>query len=269
MSSRSIAARRRNRWQVLGGVLLLAAALAIAGSASFLFFGNRDSDLDPATLCPVSGPRGHVILLVDKTDPLNFTQKQAFIQYLNEFGRGRVREGELFSVFVLGGNFASTAQPLFEMCNPGKGEDKNIWTANPERIRRQFETQFLTPMSALAEQLQATEPAPDSPIMEMLQLVAINGFRARGVDGPRRLFVMSDMLQNTPAYSQYRGDPDFSKFRDSVLFQKMSTDLSGVEVELAYLLNAPERQTRRHLKFWEEYFRELGARIVSVRVLEG
>lgn len=269
MSARSIAARRRNRWQVLWGVLALAGALAIAGSASYLFFRSRGTTLDAASLCPASGPRGHVVLLVDKTDPMNFTQKQAFLQYLAEFGRGRVREGELFSVFVLGGDFTSTARPIFEMCNPGKGEDKNIWTANPERIRRQFEDKFLKPMSTLAEQLQASEPAPDSPIMEMLQLVAINGFRTRDVEGPRHLYVVSDMLQNTPAYSQYRGDLDFPKFRDSLVFQKVKTDLSEVEVELAYLLNAPGRQTRRHLKFWEDYFRELGAHIVSVRVLEG
>ena len=269
MSARSIAARRRNRWQVLWGILLLAAALAIAGSAAYLFLLNRSDALDPGSLCPASGPRGHAVLLVDKTDPLNFTQKQAFLEYLAEFGRGRVKEGELFSVFVLGGDFKSTARPIFEMCNPGKGENKDIWTANPDRIRRQFENKFLKPMRALAEQLQATEAAKDSPIMQMLQLVAINGFRARNVQGPRRLYVVSDMLQNTDNYSQYKGDLDFPKFRDSLAFQKVRTDLSGVEVELAYLLNAPARQTRRHLKFWEDYFRELGARIVSVRVLEG
>lgn len=269
MSARSIAARRRNRWQVLWGMLLLAAALAIAGSAAYLFLLNRSDALDADSLCPASGPRGHVVLLVDKTDPLNFTQKQAFLEYLAEFGRGRVREGELFSVFVLGGDFTSTARPIFEMCNPGKGEDKDIWTANPEQIRRQFENKFLKPMSTLADQLQATEAAADSPIMEMLQLVAINGFRARDTDGSRRLYVVSDMLQNTAAYSHYRGDLDFPRFRESVLFQKTKTDLSNVEVELAYLLNSPARQTRRHLKFWEDYFRELGARIVAVRILEG
>jgi hypothetical protein len=269
MSARSIAARRRRRREILWGVLALAAALALAGSAAFLFFGSREAGLDPDTLCPVTGPRGHVVLLVDKTDPFNFTQKQAFLQYLAEFGRGKVAEGELFSVFALGEDFTGNARPLFEMCNPGKGEDKNVWTSNPDKIRRLFDDKFLIPMAALADRLEARTPAPHSPLMEMLQLVAINGFRAKNVAGPRRLYLVSDMLQNTPAFSQYRSDTEFGSFRETVLFQKVRTDLAGVEVELAYLLNNPSRQNRRHLKFWEDYFRELGAAIVSVRLLEG
>jgi hypothetical protein len=269
VTRRSRAARRRGQWQVLWGALALIAAVAVAGSAAWLFFGGRDLEPDVKTLCPASGPKGHVVLLVDRTDPLNFTQKQAFLAYLAEFGRGKVGAGELLSVFVLGEDVASTARPIFEMCNPGRGENKNIWTSNPERIRRQFDEKFLKPMAALADRLQAATPARDSPIMEMLQLVAINGFRAGNVMGPRRLFVVSDMLQNTPAFSQYRGDADFDTFRKTLLFPKVKTDLGGVEVELAYLLNAPERQTRRHAKFWEDYFREMGARLVSVRILEG
>jgi hypothetical protein len=269
MSAGSIAGRRRRRREILWGVLALAVALALAGSAAWLFFGHREAGLDPATLCPVTGPKGHVILLVDKTDPFNFTQKQAFLQYLAEFGRGRVKEGELFSVFALGEDFTGNARPVFEMCNPGRGEDKNIWTSNPEKLRRLFDERFLAPMAALADQLAAETPAPQSPIMEMLQLVAINGFRARNVAGPRRLFVVSDMLQNTQAFSQYRGDTDFAAFRETPMFQKARTDLAGVDVELAYLLNNPSRQTRRHLKFWEDYFEAMGAAIVAVRLLEG
>ena len=267
--TRSRAARQRERRHILGGALALVAALAIAGSALWLYFGARGGELDPKTLCPASGPKGHAVLLVDRTDPLNFTQKQAFLGYLTEFGRGKVGEGELFSVFVLGEEVSATARPIFEMCNPGQGRDKNIWTANPERTRRQFEEKFLKPMAELAERLEATRPAGASPIMEMLQLVAINGFRAANVSGPRRLYVVSDMLQNTPAYSQYRGEIDFGKFRETPLFPKIQTDLGGVAVELAYLLNTPERQTRRHAKFWEDYFQAMGARLVSVRILEG
>jgi hypothetical protein len=265
----SRAARQRERWHVLGGILALCAALAVAGSALWLYLGQQDSALDPQTLCPVSGPKGHAVLLVDQTDPLNFTQKQAFLGYLAEFGQGKVQEGELLSVFVLGEELSSAARPLFAMCNPGQGQDKNIWTANPERLRRQFEARFQKPMAELAERLSQAQPARTSPIMEMLQLVAINGFRAAHTAGPQRLYVVSDMLQNTAGYSQYQGIIDFAEFQASPIFPKVRADLAGVEVELAYLLNAPQRQTRRHAKFWEDYFQAMGARLVSVRPLEG
>ena len=269
MSTQSLAAQRRRRREIFLGVLTLALALTLAGGAVVLFFGTQDDTLEPNTLCPESGPKGHVILLVDKTDPFNFTQKQAFLQYLAEFGRGKVAEGELFSVFALGADFTSNARPVFEMCNPGKGEDKNIWTSNPEKLRRLFDDRFIAPMGALADQLASETPAANSPIMEMLQLVAINGFRARNVTGPRRLHVVSDMLQNTAGFSQYRGETDFQVFRDTAQFQKVRTDLSKVDVEITYLLTNPTRQNRRHLKFWEDYFQDLGAAIVSVRLLEG
>lgn len=269
MSAKSIAARRRQRLHIVWGILALTIAVGVAGAAGWFFFGKREAGLQPATLCPVAGPKGHAILLVDRTDPFNFTQKQAFLRYLAEFGRGRVKEGELFSVFVLGEDFTANAQPVFEMCNPGQGQDKNIWTSNPERLRRLFEDRFLGPMAALADQLAAKTPAPNSPIMEMLQLVAINGFRAAGVAGPRRLYVVSDMLQNTPAFSQYRSDSDFAAFRETPIFPKVRTDLAGVDVELAYLVNNPTRQNRRHVKFWEDYFQAMGAAVVAVRLLEG
>jgi hypothetical protein len=269
VSARSRAARRRRQSHIAWGAAALVAALGVLAAAGWFWFGSRADRLDPATLCPASGPKGHVVLLVDRTDPLNFTQKQAFLAYLAEFGRGRVGEGELLSVFVLGGDLPAHARPVFALCNPGRGEGKSLWTANPERLRRQFEQKFSKPVAELAERLQTATAAPVSPIMEMLQLVAVNGFRAAAVEGPRRLYVVSDLLQNTPAFSHYRAEPDFAGFRETPLFAKVRTDLTGVEVELAYLLHNPERQTRRHAKFWEDYFRELGARVVAVRVLEG
>ncbi|CAL1240810.1 hypothetical protein [Candidatus Methylocalor cossyra] len=266
---RSTAVRRRARRQLIGGILALAAALAVTGSAAWWWFAGRGPELDPDTLCPLNGPRGHAVLLVDRTDPLNFTQRQAFLAYLTELGRDRLGEGELLTVFALGEELTASAEPLFAMCHPGRGQGRDRWTSNPERLRRRFEDRFLKPVMALADRLQATTPARHSPLMEMLQLVAIKGFRARPVTGPRRLFVVSDMLHNTPAYSQYRDPVDFQWFRETPLFHKVKTDLGGVEVELAYLLNAPARQTRRQAKFWEDYFEAQGARLVAVRILEG
>ena len=269
MSTRSIAARRQRRREILLGALALVVALIMAGAALALFLGNKDSALDPETLCPLAGAKGHVILLVDTTDPFNFTQKQAFMQYVAEFGRGKVMDGELLSVFALGEDFISNAKPVFEMCNPGRGDDKSIWTSNPEKLRKLFDDRFNTPMTHLADRLAGSAPSPNSPIMEMLQLVAINGFRSRNIPGPRHLFVVSDMLQNTPVFSQYRGETEFKDFKNTALFQKVRTDLAKVDVELAYLLTNPQRQNRRHLKFWEDYFQELGAAVVSVHLLEG
>lgn len=265
-----MAARRRGRANWLRGFFALTLSLAVLAGAGYAVYSSRQGGgLNPDNLCPAAGPSGHVVLLVDQTDPLNFTQKQAFLAYLAEFGRGKVAPGELFSVFVIAGDVQQHAEPLFAMCNPGAGSDKSVWTANPERWKRQFDSRFLQPMSELADSLLTAKPMSTSPIMEMLQLVAIEGFRQQAVAGPKRLFVVSDMLQNTAAFSHYKADADFQKFSATPRFANLRADLSNVSVELAYLMTAPQRQTRRHAKFWEDYFHAMGAKLVAVRILEG
>lgn len=269
MKFKSKAARRRDRLNLwLGGSLLLTAA-ALVGAAAYFFQAARQERLDAADLCPADGPRGHVVLLVDRTDPLNFIQEQAFLSYLQTFGEGGVEEGELFSVFVVGEDYAAAAKPWFRMCNPGRGEDKSRWTANPEQIRRRFDAKFLSPMQGLAERLRAAAPAKTSPIFEMLQLAAIEGFRRERAHGRKRLVIVSDMLHNGPEFSLYRDAPDFDAFRQTAYFQKSRADLAGVEAEIFLLMNAPKLQTLRLINFWERYFQAMGARLVHVKPVEG
>lgn len=261
-------AKQRQRIQVILGVLALAAVAVIIGSVT-VFMMSREAPPDPETLCPVDGPLGHYVLLVDKTDPLNFTQKQAFTIVLHELVQKRIPKGYLFSVFVVGEDYTAGAEPLIELCNPGSGEDQSEYTANLKRLREQYEDRFLKPLLERTEALQATQPAKLSPIVEMLQLVGINAFRRHDVTGERRLIIMSDMLHNTPQYSMYRQTSGFPSFADSDYGRKSHAELSSVEVELHYLINSPRLQTKRNLKFWEDYFAASGARIVAVRPLEG
>jgi hypothetical protein len=49
----------------------------------------------------------------------------------------------------------------------------------------------------------------------------------------------------------------------------MTAELPGVEVEIHHILHYPKLQTRKQLEFWNAYFARSGARIVTVRPLEG
>jgi hypothetical protein len=258
----------RARREVMLGAIAFVAAIAIAGGAAYAYFSHPSDELD-AQLCPVGGPKGHFVLLVDKTDPLTFTQKEAFQVRLRELVQHRTPKGYLLSVFVLGESFRDNARPLVELCNPGDGSDRSALTANLVRLKHQYEERFIAPLMNEAEALQSTTPSKTSPIFEMLQLVGINAFQARNVQGERRLIVMSDMLHNTTQFSMYRGQPDFTDFARTDYGRKVQAQLAGVEVELDVLVNTPQLQTRRNLKFWEDYFDKAGARIVLVDPLEG
>jgi hypothetical protein len=250
-------------------VLAALAAIAILGAAGWFWRAARGAGLDAASMCPLGGPTGHTVLLVDKTDPLTFTQNEAFQRLLRELITKRTPQGTLLSVFVLGDDFKAGAKPLIELCNPGDGAQANALTANPKQLRRQYEERFLTPLLQESAALVASTPARSSPILEMLQLVGINGFQAHEAKGPRRLVVMSDMLHNTPQFTMYRGAVAYEDFARMDYAKRSQAELPGVEVELHVLMNTPQLQTQRQLKFWEEWFAAAGARIVAVQPMEG
>lgn len=260
--------KKQLKSEIFWGSAALITAVGIAAAACY-FLLNRPAGLDPETLCPARGPRGHYVLLVDMTDPLSFTQKLAFEVLLRDIVEKQTPAGYLLSVFAMGEDFRENAEPLVEICNPGTGEDKSEWTANLKQLRRLYNERFRDVLLNQALALQASQPAKASPIFEMLQMVAVNAFRRHDVEGERHLIVVSDMLHNTSLFSMYKGIVDYPVFAGSGYARKVQLDLSGVDVEIHYLINSPELQTRRNLKFWEDYFTGAGARIVAVRPLEG
>ena len=261
-------AAQRQSFNLIAGTLVFAFVATIIGGFAY-FKLTRQAGPDQATLCPAAGPAGHYVLLIDKTDPLNFTQKQAFTELVHEVIQKKTPVGYLLSVFVLGEDFKDTAEPVIELCNPGTGEDKSEYTSNKKKAHRQYEDQFLVPLTKQAESLVATESAKASPVFEMLQMVSINSFRKHDVKGERRLIIVSDMLHNTPQMTMYRGPVDYDAFASTDYGRKVGLQMPDVKVELNVLMNSPQLQTKRNLAFWETYFNKAGARIVAVRPLEG
>lgn len=261
-------ALRRNRMAFVYATLAVLFVVGIAITYGYLQ-ANRSESLIKDTLCPAKGPGGHYVLLVDKTDPLTYTQKEAFMVTLKELVQKRIPEGFLFSVFVLGEDFKENSKPLVELCNPGTGQDRSELTDNLRKLNRQYQDRFLSPLLKQSEKLMSSQPAKVSPIFEMMQLVAINGFRKHGVIGERHLIVISDMLHNTQQFSMYKSPTDYATFASSKYGQKSQLELHDVKVEIYYLMNSPQLQTKRNLKFWEEYFNKAGAQIISVRPIEG
>lgn len=242
--------------------------VVVLGSVGYYMY-TKPKSADVTTLCPAEGPLGHVVVLVDNTDPYSFIQREAFVQALNSLSDAVVPEGYLLSVFSLGEDFQKNAEPVFEKCNPGSSAGKSELTANLKRIDKRFNESFRTPILKLEEVLMVKDPAKYSPVFEMIQLASIKGFRAQNVKGVRKLIIFSDMLHNTPDFSMFKGVPDYKSFSSSSYGERSNTDLSGVEVELHYLMKYPKLQTMKQLKFWEDYFEHTGARLTRVQTMEG
>lgn len=268
MARKSRAARKKRSNEMLMVMGLGVFLTAVLSGIAYLFM-HRTTAPDKLTMCPATGPIGHYVVLVDNTDPYTFIQRQAFVEGLKSLAEDVVPEGYLLTVYALGEDFTENATPILEKCNPGDATLKSEMTSNLKRIQSRFENEFRQPVAKLEDVLMLDKPSDKSPIFEMLQIAAINGFRAKNVHGPKVLIVYSDMLPNTPEFSMFKGLPEFSAFADSTYGKRSLTDMEGVRVELNYLLNYPELQNRKQLGFWEHYFEKAGARIVEVRTLEG
>ncbi|GAC1030995.1 hypothetical protein thsps21_18220 [Pseudomonas sp. No.21] len=251
--------------KIVGAAGVILAALGIGG----YYLYNQPKGPDRVTLCPAEGPLGHVVVLVDNTDPYSFIQREAFSQALRALSDEVVPEGYLLSVFSLGESFENNAKPLFERCNPGTSAGKSEMTANLKRIDLRYHESFKAPIEKLEDSLLSDTPAQYSPIFEMIQLASINGFRTQNVRGPRKLIIFSDMLPNTPEYSMFKGIPDYNDFSKTPYGERSKTDLSGVKVEIHYLMKYPKLQTMKQLNFWELYFEGAGARLTGVNTMEG
>ncbi len=246
---------------------LIVIVCVLVGVSYYVY--NKPKSADKTTLCPAEGPLGHVVVLVDNTDPYSFIQRQAFIQALDSLNHDVVPEGYLLSVFSLGEDFQKNAEPVFEKCNPGNSEGKSELTANLKKIDKRFNTAFKQPINNLEKVLIAEVPAKYSPIFEMIQLASIKGFKARNVEGPRRLIIFSDMLPNTQEFSMFKGVPDYKSFSSTAYGERSKTNLSGVKVEIHYLMKYPRLQTMKLNNFWEKYFEDTGARLTQVGTIEG
>ena len=258
---------KRRRKKRRNAVAALAAALSVVAAIVIAIAPWDVGNYDPSSLCPKDGNYPRTAVLVDATDSLSESQVKTVAEEINAL-RDRLTLHEWVGIFVLNEDNLILPAPEIALCYPGDGATANPLIRNPDLIQRQFEKKFQRPMESAIQRLAKTPPQVTSPIHEMIRAVALD----RNFDSTkkRRLIVVSDMLQNTPEYSHYRNDADFSAWRNSAHgrgFPQFS--LLGVEVEILYLKRTDDfaraAQNLGHVRFWENYFAELGA---SVKILK-
>lgn len=184
-------------------VLGLSLAGAIAGVAIY----SQPPARDEQSLCLVpsdNSRRGgvesaHNILIVDKTDKWN-TPQATRLRNLVLRARDDLAINERLSIFVFAHKVERGFEPTFSLCNPGRGSDKTIWTSNPRRWEKKFVEKFGSPLDVILNDLTQPTEGKTSPILEVLIDVASREEIIR-FDIPRRIVFVSDMLQNTDAYT--------------------------------------------------------------------
>jgi hypothetical protein len=107
--------------------------------------------------------------------------------------------------------------------------------------------------------------------MEEIQQVSVEAFFETPPKTPKRLTVVSDMLQNSAILNQYRHPETFEEFEHTPAFVKVRPELNDVGVTILYVRRSSQfnRQGKRHVEFWQSFFAASGARMEEVKSVGG
>lgn len=186
---------KSEHWAIVATVL---AGLSLAGffAAPSLLAGlPRDAE----TLCPKTGPVGHTLVLVDKTDPWSPVQSDRLKRLVKQVGE-TLPADRLLSIYVFNDVFEPNFPPLIALCNPGRTVSELI--GNPRRDYVRWVEKFGRPLDDALAVLAQPAKGNQSPIVEAIGDVLARR-ENRVATGNRTLMLVSDMLQNSNQFTVF------------------------------------------------------------------
>jgi hypothetical protein len=262
-------------WSGLGGVLLLLLAIGSGGALAYFYYSTPARPvLDPQSLCPVNGPQGITVVLVDTSDDLPETSRREVLGELDDLITTLPPFYKL-DIRVL--DIAGTrSHSLFSKCNPGDGAGLSEWTDNPRIARLRWIEDFRKPAAEAVKSSIAGSETASSPIMAAIQDIAIDQFSGVASQKARKtLYVISVMIEYTRDYSQYprAGDLSFQRYKQSPAYLKYRTDLHGATVIIRYVTRQKAGQPlldgTRHMEFWKSWIEDNRGTFGGVKRLQG
>jgi hypothetical protein len=235
-------------WLKIAGVVGLVAAVG----AAYVVIARGTKSLDDVTLCP-SQPTSITVLLVDVTDPMTTAQRQDFQNQLKRLRKSIPRYGKLV-VTKVDSSSDQLLRPVIVRCNPGTASDVSDWNGNPQGVQKSHDDDFVAPLDLAFASLSNASAADRSPIFESMQSVTLTELSDPDLaDIPKKVVLVSDLLQNTDAISFYAGLPAPNDLISSSSFRRVRTDLSNMDVEIWMLerLDANKTQPRALIDLWD------------------
>ena len=266
-------------------LVVLGVVLVGAGMVAALWWNPT---LDEATLCPTDrSPAGEHIVVLDATDAWNPVQARVVHQEFQRIQQSLPRFARL-TLYTLGdeGAHARGAEPFapaLSLCNPGRPDDFGAFPvlgrlaghllANPHAMQERWKAEFAQRLDEVLEAEAQRAGAQTSPIMETVRWATL---RAEEPAAPGVVYLFSDLLQHSDAYSVYRArDWNVEAARALADVGRLGTrGLEGYDVEIYFIERGSELAPAHYRRgalvaFWEAFFAQQGARVTRVRRLEG
>jgi len=138
---------------------------------------------------------------------------------------------------------------MFSKCNPGDGSNLSEITANPRLAHKTWMEQFHAPLEDALDKTMVQSEADSSPILSAVQRIVVDRFEK---GRPGRLIIVSDMIEHTPDYSQYKGDLSYERYKHTPAYKKQHTDLEGAGVTIFYVQRL-RMDSGNHIRFWTDW----------------
>lgn len=186
---------KTENWAIVASVLAGVALVGFFAAPSLLRGPPRDEE----TLCQKTGPTGHTLILVDKSDPWSEVQAGRLKRLVKQIGDELPAE-RLMSIYVFNDIFEPGFPPLISLCNPGRTASELI--GNPRREYLRWVEKFGRPLDEALTVLTQPAKGNQSPIVEAIGDV-VSRRENRVPAGDRTLVLVSDMLQNSKGFSVF------------------------------------------------------------------
>lgn len=259
---------------IAGIALMLLAIISGCVLAYFYFSTPARPVLDAQSLCPVKGPEGIAVVLVDTSDDLPETTRREVLGILDDmietlppFHKLDIRVLDIAGV---------RSRSLFAKCNPGNGVGLSELTDNPRIVRSRWIESFRKPALEAVKGSLGAAKANSSPLMAAIQDIAIDQFSSAASQSAKKsLLVISDMIEFTRDYNQYprAGDLSFQRYQKSAGYLKYRTNLHGAKVGIRYVTRQingqPVLDGIRHMEFWKAWIDDNKGSLDNIKRLQG
>ncbi|WP_419656056.1 hypothetical protein Dvar_51590 [Desulfosarcina variabilis str. Montpellier] len=227
---------------IVGSIFALISAFAVYASVT-------QQKYDTSTLCPLEGSYPVVRILIDKTDPWD-AQRSARLEKIIRQTKDNLDVSERLAISVLNESGSEVPTPVFDMCNPGRGDQANPLYKNPRRVHQKFEDQFDLPLEQMLVDILKPGTAPRSPILEAIWNISLSG-------RTDRLVIVSDLMQNTKRLSFYRDnltsiqeDDEYKANMQAIQYRSITVyyiDRDGI---------SPKRKDQA-IAFWKQHLQQM------------
>ena len=248
---------------------IVAVVIVILGLVAFSKF-SPTIRVNDETGCPLDGPKSKLVMIVDQTDRFSAVQVADIKNQFEAYKEKIPRYGQ-FKIYAIKSLSSGLPSPVVSACNPGTAKDVNPLVESSVQIDRKWQNSFDAPMrQVFGEVLQPME-SDSSPIIEMIQAVAVQEFGPSWMDNrSKELVIISDLLQHSPSLSHY-GSYSAEGFIQSKSFKKLEADLRNVDVDILYLQRSTKKakQNREHLRFWKRLIEKQNGSVRRVYSVSG